>query len=83
VEHGGQVLAPPATFVTGLDHVTLNDDQARAMRTGQRVALVENLRGDEVAALDAAGDLIGVLQRRDDSWKPELVLALPSESSHG
>jgi tRNA pseudouridine55 synthase len=75
VEHGGNVLAPPASFVTALEHVTLSDDQAHAMRMGQRVTLTESLRGDEIAALDAAGELIGILRRRDESWKPELVLA--------
>jgi tRNA pseudouridine55 synthase len=75
VEHGGNVLAPPASFVTALEHVTLGDDQAHAMRMGQRVTLTESLRGDEIAALDAAGELIGILRRRDESWKPELVLA--------
>ncbi len=83
VEHGGQVLAPPAAFVTGLDRVTLSDVQARAMRMGQRLALEETLRGDEVAALDGAGELIGVLSRRNESWKPELVLATPTEATRG
>ncbi len=83
VKHGGQVLSPPATFVTGLEHVTLRDDQARAMRMGQRVSLDETLHGDEIAAMDAAGDLIGVLSRRNDSWKPELVLASPTDSTRG
>ena len=83
VEHGGQVLAPPATFVTGLEHVTLSDDQARAMRMGQRVSLAETFHGDEIAAMDAAGELIGVLSRRNESWKPELVLAIPNDSTRG
>jgi tRNA U55 pseudouridine synthase TruB len=75
VERGGTVLAPPASFVTALEHVTLSDDQARAMRMGQRVTLTETLNDDEIAAVDATGALIGILRRRDDSWKPELVLA--------
>jgi len=36
---GGDVLAPPSSFVTGLEHATLSDDQTRAMRMGQRVTL--------------------------------------------
>jgi tRNA pseudouridine55 synthase len=76
------VLAPPATFVTGLEHVTLSDDQTRAMRMGQRVALTETFQGDEIAALDSLAELIGVLQRRNDSWKPELVLA-SADSTRG
>ncbi len=74
VDRGGAVLAPPAAFVTALEHVTLSDDQARAMRMGQRVTLVETLHGDEIAAMDVVGELIGILRRRDESWKPELVL---------
>ncbi len=74
VARGDAVLAPPAAFVTALEHVTLSDDQARAMRMGQRVTIVETLNGDEIAAMDAGGALIGILRRRDDSWQPELVL---------
>jgi tRNA pseudouridine55 synthase len=75
VANGGTVLAPPASFVTGLEHVTLSDDQTRAVRMGQRVVLEQSFRDDEIAAVDADGELIGILQRRHDSWKPELVLA--------
>jgi tRNA pseudouridine55 synthase len=75
VANGGTVLAPPASFVTGLEHVTLREDQARAMRMGQRVVLEPSFRDDEIAAMDVDGELIGILQRRNDSWKPELVLA--------
>jgi tRNA pseudouridine55 synthase len=83
VARGGHVLAPPATFVTGLEHVTLSDDQARAMRMGQRVALERSFDGEEIAAMDGDGELIGILQRRDECWKPELVLASPDESARG
>jgi hypothetical protein len=62
--------------------VTLSDDQTRAMRMGQRVALTETFQGDEIAALDSLAELIGVLQRRNDSWKPELVLA-SADSTRG
>ena len=83
VANGATVLAPPATFVTGLEHVTLGEDQARAMRMGQRVILDESFHGDEIAAMDANDELIGILSRRNDSWKPELVLAAPGESTRG
>jgi tRNA pseudouridine55 synthase len=83
VANGATVLAPPATFVTGLEHVTLGEDQARAMRMGQRVILDESFHGDEIAAMDANDELIGILSRRNDSWKPELVLASPGESTRG
>jgi tRNA pseudouridine55 synthase len=83
VAEGGDVLAPPATFVSALEHVTLGDDQARAVRMGQRVTLAETFRDDEIAAMDSAGQLIGILQRRHESWKPALVLASSGESSRG
>lgn len=83
VTSGGTVLAPPATFVTSLEHVTLSDERMRAMRMGQRVALEQSFDGEEIAALDVDGELIGILQRRDDSWKPELVLASPEQSTRG
>lgn len=83
VERGDVVLASPATFVSGLEHVTLNDDQVSAMRMGQRVSLAQRFPVDEVAALDSAGELIGILARRNESWKPELVLASPDESARG
>jgi tRNA pseudouridine55 synthase len=83
VASGDDVLSPPASFVTALEHVTLDDDQVRAVRMGQRVALDGVFRSDEIAAMDAAGDLVGVLQRRDDSWKPQLVLASRDDSARG
>jgi tRNA pseudouridine55 synthase len=83
VAKGAAVLAPPSTFVTGLEHVTLGVDQARAMRMGQRVTLSEPYRGDEIAAMDTDGELIGILSRRAESWKPELVLTSPSASTRG
>jgi tRNA pseudouridine55 synthase len=83
VATGGDVLAPPAMFVTGLEHVTLHEDQIRAMRMGQRVTLEATYRDDEIAAMDATGALVGILQRRQESWKPELVLASPNDSARG
>ena len=83
VANGGEVLAPPSSFVTGLEHVTLSDDQVRAVRMGQRVELDATFRDDEIAAMDAGGQLIGVLRRRQDSWKPEVVLATTHETTRG
>jgi tRNA pseudouridine55 synthase len=83
VANGGTVLAPPAAFVAGLEQVSLHEDQIRAMRMGQRVTLDGDFRDDEIAAIDASGELIGILQRRNETWKPELVLASPGESAHG
>lgn len=83
VAQGHSVLAPPAAFVTALEHVTLGGDQVSAMRMGQRVALEATFEGDEIAAMDATGELLGILQRRHESWKPELVLAATGESARG
>jgi tRNA pseudouridine55 synthase len=83
VANGGEVVAPPSSFVTGLEHVTLPDDQVRAVRMGQRVALDAPFRDDEIAAMDAAGQLVGVLRRRQDSWKPEVVLVTTHETTRG
>jgi tRNA pseudouridine55 synthase len=80
---GHTVLAPPAAFVTALAHVTLTDDQVRAIRMGQRVTIEGTFSDNEIAAMDIAGDLVGILQRRKDSWKPELVLTPSGESQRG
>jgi tRNA pseudouridine55 synthase len=82
VDDGRDVLAPPAAFVTALVHTTLTDEQVRAVRMGQRVAITVDAT-DEIAAVDAGGDLVGILVRRGDTWKPELVLSMPGESAHG
>jgi hypothetical protein len=76
------VLSPPAAFVTGLTHATLSDEQVRAVRMGQRVTITAD-DTDEIAAMDGGGDLVGILVRRGESWKPELVLSMPGESAHG
>ena len=83
VVEGNEVLAPPAAFVTALEHVTLSDEQTRAMRMGQRVTLEEKYQGDEIAAMDSFDDLVGILQRRNESWKPALVLASRDDSARG
>jgi tRNA pseudouridine55 synthase len=82
VAGGRDVLAPPAAFVTGPTHATLSDDQVRAVRMGQRVTITAD-DTDEIAAMDGGGDLVGILVRRGESWKPELVLSMPGESAHG
>jgi tRNA pseudouridine55 synthase len=83
VEQGRDVVAAPATFVTELQHVILDVNHIRAVRMGQRVALTETFRDDEIAAMDASGELVAILQRRADSWKPALVLATADESARG
>jgi tRNA pseudouridine55 synthase len=83
VERGEYVVAPPSTFVVSLEHVTLSDDEQRRMRMGQRLALEEKFEGREVAAMNDAGGLVGILRRRDETWQPELVLPADDDSVHG
>jgi tRNA pseudouridine55 synthase len=83
VDEGRDVLAPPAAFVTALEHATLSDEQVRAVRMGQRITLANDVTSDEVAAIDATGELVGILARRGESWKPELVLSRPAQAARG
>ena len=83
VERGEEPLAPPAHFVTGLESVVLDATQITQMRHGQRVRLVDSYVGVEIAAFDGDGGLVGILQRRDDQWKPELVLSTNDADARG
>ncbi len=83
VAKGESVLSPPSSFVVHLEHVILNDEQQRRVRMGQRLALEGSFAGDEVAAMDDAGALVGVLKRRDGSWQPELVLPVEDAVARG
>jgi tRNA pseudouridine55 synthase len=74
VESGAQVVKSPSLFVTGLESVTLTSDQERRMRMGQKFELDGEFKDDEIAALSEDGLLIGVLRRRPQNWKPEIVL---------
>jgi tRNA pseudouridine55 synthase len=69
------VLAPPVRLVEGLESRVLKDSDAAKMRMGQRVTIDEVFSGEEIAALDEDGELVGILRRRGDLWKPEIVLA--------
>jgi tRNA pseudouridine55 synthase len=69
------VLAPPVRLVEGLESRVLEDSDVAKMRMGQRVTLEEVFSGEEIAALDVEGELVGVLRRRGDLWKPEIVMA--------
>jgi tRNA pseudouridine55 synthase len=76
VDRGEEVLAPPSLFVAGLESVVVSFEQASRLRQGQRVELVER-RGEEIAAMNDAGDLVAVLRRRGATWQP--VVVLPSD----
>jgi tRNA pseudouridine55 synthase len=69
------VLAPPVALVDGLESCVLGASDVAKMRMGQRVTLDETFAGQEIAALDDEGELVGVLRRRGDLWKPEIVMA--------
>ncbi len=75
------VLAAPLEMVSGLEMVTLDAERAAKMRLGQRVELDETFLSNEVAAVDSSGELVGVLTRRGDLWKPEIVVSGAGGSS--
>jgi tRNA pseudouridine55 synthase len=74
VESGAQVVKSPSLFVAGLESVTLSSDQERRMRMGQKLEFAQDFKDDEIAARSEDGSLIGVLRRRPQNWKPEIVL---------
>jgi tRNA pseudouridine55 synthase len=74
LERGEEVLKSPRLFVNGLEHVTLNADEERRVRVGQHLELHQPFEADEIAAISEDSTLIGVLRRRGEKWKPEVVL---------
>lgn len=66
-------LAPPLAFVSHLERVGLDATQIVAVRHGKRLDVTA--RDREVAAVDDAGELVAVLERRGDSYQPTLVFA--------
>ena len=74
LEVGQEVLQSPRLFVTGLEHVDLSADEERRMRMGQHLELPGTYQGSEIAAISEDASLIGVLRRRGEKWKPEVVL---------
>ena len=68
-------LEPPARLVEGLESTTLDEAQTARMRVGQRLHLADDFVTEEIAAFEREGTLVGVLRRRGDLWKPEIVMA--------
>jgi tRNA pseudouridine55 synthase len=66
-------LRAPLSFVSHLERVVLEPADIEAARHGKRLEV--RAREREVAALDAAGALVAVLERRTDSYHPALVFA--------
>ncbi len=67
-------LEPPARLVEGLAWTTLDEGEAARMRMGQRLRLAEDHVAEEIAAFESDGTLVGILRRRGDLWKPEIVM---------
>jgi tRNA pseudouridine55 synthase len=74
-------LAAPARMVDGLESFILDAPDVVKMRLGQRIELNRTFVGEEIAALDDAGELVGVLRARGELWKPEIVLSRAGGSS--
>ena len=74
------VLLAPRAFVEHLESIQVSDDDEKKLRMGQRVAL-EPRESEEIAALNDAGHLVGVLRRRGDSWQPVVILPSVAEPS--
>ncbi|MGC1419547.1 MAG: tRNA pseudouridine(55) synthase TruB [Acidimicrobiales bacterium] len=79
VHDGRSPLRPPVDFVTQLESTVVDDDQERRLRMGQRIEVEGSFSAEEIAALDARGALVAILQTRDEKWKPQVVL--PSASA--
>jgi tRNA pseudouridine55 synthase len=75
-ERGAAALVAPRCMVTALVHVTLSADQVRDVRHGKSIVVEGDTPSNEVAALDEDGDLVGVLIRRGERFKPDVILRL-------
>ncbi|HEY1761038.1 MAG TPA: tRNA pseudouridine(55) synthase TruB [Acidimicrobiales bacterium] len=81
VSLGAPVLAPPRAFVEHLASVTVSEDEERRLRQGQRVSL--DAPGDgEIAALNEAGSLVGVIRRRGEHFQGVVVMPADVASAH-
>jgi len=74
VAEGRRVLGDPRLFVTDLEQAPVSSDEERRLRMGQHLELAATYEGYEIAAISEDGSLVGVLRRRGEKWKPEVVL---------
>jgi tRNA pseudouridine55 synthase len=74
VIEGREVLGDPRQFVTNLEQAPVSYDEERRLRMGQHLELDALYEGYEIAAISEDGSLVGVLRRRGEKWKPEVVL---------
>jgi tRNA pseudouridine55 synthase len=68
VENWTQFLLPPRSAVEALPQVTLNPSQIQRIRSGQTIRCGEISPADEIAALDASGQLVALLSPRNPGW---------------
>ncbi len=68
------VLRAPGHMVEELAHCQLSAPEVAKVRMGQRIEVAGGLSGEEIAAFDERGELVGVLRRRGELWKPEVVM---------
>lgn len=76
---GVNVVMPPTAFVDQLESALVSAEEEKRLRMGQRVSLSAPI-ADEIAALNDAGSLVAVLQRRGDVWQP--VVVMPDENAN-
>jgi tRNA pseudouridine55 synthase len=74
VIEGREVLGDPRQFVTNLEQAPVSYDEERRLRMGQHLEIDALYEGYEIAAISEDGSLVGVLRRRGEKWKPEVVL---------
>lgn len=66
------VLIPPAVAVATWSKVTLDSTDEKRARNGQKLVLPD-LTSDRVSAHTATGELVAILIREGNTWKPEKV----------
>jgi len=77
---GVEVLRTPLSMVAHLPRVVVDDTIAQRIRHGQRLALPELAAADEGVVVDAVGDLVATVKRRDDSYQPDVVMPASDET---
>jgi len=68
-----RVLEPALSFVDHLTTVTASPEDLVRLRRGQLLMFVATETTSEVAVVDGAGILAGIVHRRGDGWQPDLV----------
>ncbi|MEM8530380.1 MAG: tRNA pseudouridine(55) synthase TruB [Chloroflexota bacterium] len=66
------VLIPPSVAVANWPKVTLDSTNEKRVRNGQKLILPD-LTDDRVSAHTTSGELVAILLREGDTWKPEKV----------